>query len=67
MLVTDGIVEAMDGEGACYGSDRLIEAVSRAGSDPRALIEEVIEDVGRFTAGAPQSDDLTMVCFSRQA
>jgi sigma-B regulation protein RsbU (phosphoserine phosphatase) len=70
VLFTDGVTEAMNSEGVEYGEDRL-EAVLRASQvqDAHDLIERVYQDVLRYTSGAPQSDDLTMmvVCLKSSA
>jgi len=62
VLFTDGVTEAMNAEGVEYGEERL-EAVLRASrrQDAHAIIEHIHQDVLRYTSGAPQSDDLTMM------
>jgi sigma-B regulation protein RsbU (phosphoserine phosphatase) len=45
-----------------YGEDRLEAMVRGAGDqDARALIEAIHKDIQVHAAGAPQSDDITMM------
>lgn len=65
LLYTDGITDARNLDGEDYGESRLI---SLAGSLPRRLsaqelIQAVAEDVSRFTGGADQADDITLVAL----
>ena len=70
-LYTDGVNEAMDPDGVQYGEERLLSELAsfadEAGDmDANAFCEAVCfklsEDIGRFTKGCPQSDDITMLC-----
>jgi serine phosphatase RsbU (regulator of sigma subunit) len=62
-LVTDGVTEATNAAGEFYDRARLEAVLARAGADasPDAVGAAIREDVARFTAGAPASDDLTIV------
>jgi serine phosphatase RsbU (regulator of sigma subunit) len=59
---TDGVSEAMDGDGECFGDERL-RAGLVAGADraPEAIRDGLLEEVQAFTRGQPQHDDITMV------
>lgn len=61
---TDGITEAMEGEGGLFGEERL-EAVLRdvATENPAQVIAAVMRKVRTFTAGAPQSDDIAALAI----
>jgi phosphoserine phosphatase RsbU/P len=60
VLFTDGVTEAFNGFDAMYGDARLVEAVGRqVTASAREGLDGVLSDVARFTAGAPQSDDIT--------
>ena len=70
-LYTDGVTEAMDHDENLYGEDRLIELLSFGDNYPEpaggngiagAVCELVSKDVEKFTNGAEQSDDITMLC-----
>lgn len=59
-LFTDGVTEAMNPEAHFFGERRLREVLSgKAAETPEGMVSAVLEAVGEFTAGAPQSDDIT--------
>ncbi|HXC51264.1 MAG TPA: GAF domain-containing SpoIIE family protein phosphatase [Candidatus Limnocylindrales bacterium] len=59
-LYSDGITEAMNAGGECFGESRLTASLARVGSgDPRALVERAVADVETWAAGEAQSDDIT--------
>jgi sigma-B regulation protein RsbU (phosphoserine phosphatase) len=68
MLVawTDGITEALDPNDAPFGIDRLLDEVAGAG-DARALCEALVDAAHRHAAGAPQSDDITVLAVACDA
>jgi serine phosphatase RsbU (regulator of sigma subunit) len=63
VLFTDGIAEAENPAGALYGKERLAQCLQRlpANAGAAAAVEAVRKDVGTFVAGAPASDDLTLL------
>ena len=64
-VYTDGVPEAADAKEAFYGTDRLVQALrSREDGTPKDLLETVVQSVQAFVGGAPQFDDLTMLCLS---
>jgi sigma-B regulation protein RsbU (phosphoserine phosphatase) len=62
LFFTDGISEAMDGDGAYFGESRLA-AFLEANVDrpPDAIRDRLIDELGAFVQGQPQHDDITMV------
>ena len=71
-LYTDGVTEAMDKDEEQYGEDRLQNLLSfgenyPAPSEENGIAEPVCDmvtaDVAKFTNGAEQSDDITMLCI----
>lgn len=63
-VYTDGLTEAEDDSGKQYGYDRFISVLNKnRDNTPEQLIEKVGADVGKFTQGQPQFDDLTMLCI----
>ncbi|MFA5855202.1 MAG: SpoIIE family protein phosphatase [Candidatus Gracilibacteria bacterium] len=64
ILYSDGITEAKNPSGQEYGLARLktfveSQATPRLSSDD--LFQKISMDVGRFTEGAPQLDDMTLI------
>ena len=63
-IYTDGVVEATDANEELFGNDRLLDALNYSASDdPDVVLESVSKAVERFVKGAPQFDDLTMLCL----
>ncbi len=64
VLYTDGVTEAMDGEGRMFGEERLTAFLAgRRGSPPDELCGGLLDEVGRFASGADQSDDITVLAL----
>jgi serine phosphatase RsbU (regulator of sigma subunit)/CHASE2 domain-containing sensor protein len=63
VLFTDGIPEAENPAGELYGKARLARCLQRlpARTTAAALVDAVRADVSAFVAGAPASDDLTLL------
>jgi sigma-B regulation protein RsbU (phosphoserine phosphatase) len=64
VVYTDGLSEAMDGGRRFYGSERLEELLAQldtAGLDAASIKHRILDDVQRFTGGAPRHDDMTVV------
>jgi len=62
VLYTDGVTDSMDESEALFTQGRLETTLHRGSFDSsRAVVEEVISDVRRFSAGAPQADDMTLL------
>lgn len=60
LTFTDGVSEALSATGEEFGDDRILECLgSTTDADPPKLLERLFEVVRAFTAGAPQSDDVT--------
>jgi sigma-B regulation protein RsbU (phosphoserine phosphatase) len=62
LLYTDGISEAMNVDGECFGDTRLAELVGQhADLPPDELRERILRDISAFAGQASQHDDMTMV------
>ena len=62
VLFTDGVSEAFDANDELFGEDRLVAHLEASpGRTARETTLGVVEAVRRFAAGAPQSDDITVV------
>jgi phosphoserine phosphatase RsbU/P len=63
-LYTDGITEAMDSGGDLFSEQRLreyLQRVCRAPVSEQEIVHGVVDEVKRFSAGVPQSDDITLL------
>jgi sigma-B regulation protein RsbU (phosphoserine phosphatase) len=62
LLYTDGISEAMNPDGDCFGDARLVDLVEQHGDMAcDELRERILRDVHAFAGDAAQHDDMTMV------
>jgi phosphoserine phosphatase RsbU/P len=62
VLFSDGVSEAMNPEEDFYGEERLLAALATASdATPAEMVTRVLADVRAFTAGAKQSDDITLL------
>jgi phosphoserine phosphatase RsbU/P len=62
VMFSDGISEALNTVGDEFGDERLLACVrANQGLAPQILLECLLETVHQFTAGAAQSDDLTLL------
>jgi serine phosphatase RsbU (regulator of sigma subunit) len=60
VVFSDGVTEAMNADGAEFGEERLRSCLSACQNAAAAeLLDCVLGTVREFTAGAPQSDDIT--------
>ena len=67
VIYSDGVSEAEDFSEEQFGEERLKEVVARnIEATPRELFQAVRDDINRFTAGAPQRDDLTLLVLGYQ-
>jgi sigma-B regulation protein RsbU (phosphoserine phosphatase) len=65
LLYTDGITDARNRGGEDFGEERLVRFVERLPRELSAneIVQAVADEVGRFTAGADQADDITLVAL----
>ena len=62
VLYTDGITEAMNPEGDCFGEQRLGAFIEQQAHLPfEELRERILREVAGFVGGAAQQDDMTML------
>lgn len=63
-LYTDGVTEATNIENELYGTKRLKSALDAcSAAEPSEILAAVKKDIDAFTVGAPQFDDITMLCL----
>ena len=66
-MYTDGLVEAMNGNREQYGYDRLVSKLMMFSNYPAdRIIQEVMDDVRDFAAGAPFEDDITILVIKKE-
>jgi len=63
-LYTDGIIESHNPDRQMFGEERLLDCLEEAGAmASSAVVEKVLMAVSRFSVGAPQHDDMTLLAF----
>ncbi len=68
LLYTDGISEAMTHDDEEWGEERMIQAASKVrDKDADAVLRAMFAACDKFTAGAPQHDDMTMLILKLDA
>lgn len=60
-LYTDGVTEAQTKDEKLYGPDRLKKALEQSQGGITETLKHVQQGIARFTKGADQSDDITMM------
>ncbi|MEM9684162.1 MAG: SpoIIE family protein phosphatase, partial [Pseudomonadota bacterium] len=66
-LYTDGVTEAIDRDGAEFGTSRLIEFLETGGAlDPTTLIRKITEVVNSFASTEKPFDDITCMTIRRK-
>ncbi len=66
LIYTDGIPEANNRKGEMYDDPTLAAFFEQHGDlDAQHFIDDLIADVKKFTAGAPQNDDITALYLKR--
>lgn len=64
---TDGVTEAVNTAGEMYGEERLAEQLARVGRESARNIDDaMMEDIARFSRGAGQADDITVLTMRVQ-
>ncbi len=67
-LYTDGVTEAFDPQENMFSDDGLAQALNRHIQDadqPEVMVRHIYRELEQFSAGAPQSDDITIVYLAR--
>ena len=66
VLYTDGVTDAIDADGARFGTERLAGAVARTrGLVAPEVVSEILAAVDGFAGSAEPADDLTLVAVRR--
>ncbi|MBR3004793.1 MAG: SpoIIE family protein phosphatase, partial [Lachnospiraceae bacterium] len=63
-VYTDGVKEAANPKNQMFGTDRMLNTLNNnKSSSPKELLNCMRIDVDKFSDGAEQFDDLTMLCI----
>jgi phosphoserine phosphatase RsbU/P len=61
-MYTDGVSEAMDGNGEQFTEEHLLDILKKSAGQPaQEMIRRVQKELELHTKGTPQSDDITML------
>jgi serine phosphatase RsbU (regulator of sigma subunit)/anti-sigma regulatory factor (Ser/Thr protein kinase)/transposase len=67
VIYTDGITEAMDPKRSQYGVAQFLEFIKdNSDLSPDEFVEKFSDELHRFTSGAEQNDDITMVVIKER-
>jgi serine phosphatase RsbU (regulator of sigma subunit)/anti-sigma regulatory factor (Ser/Thr protein kinase)/transposase-like protein len=67
LVYTDGITEAMNKADEQFGNERLVEFIKlHAELSPDEFTKKLDNELQRFTGGAPQNDDITLVVIKEK-
>ncbi len=66
LMITDGFLEALNADGAEFGTDRVLEVMNASVQlSAKEIVQRLHDAVREFADGHPQDDDLTAVVFKR--
>jgi len=64
LLFTDGVVEAQNRQEKFFGKDRLLNSFrTKSVLSPKEFIDSLTQELGLFTEGVDQFDDITLVAI----
>ena len=64
LLYTDGVTETPDMNNNLYGEGRLLKfAKINKKSIPNEFVENLLDDINKYSNGAPQFDDITILMY----
>jgi sigma-B regulation protein RsbU (phosphoserine phosphatase) len=64
ILYSDGVTEGMNKDEELFSDDRLLRSVREVGGrHPDEILKRILADVHSHAAGAPQSDDITVLAL----
>jgi serine phosphatase RsbU (regulator of sigma subunit)/pSer/pThr/pTyr-binding forkhead associated (FHA) protein len=65
LFFTDGASEALNAAGDLFGIPSLQKTFAHSRGTPQDTVRAIVEHVRAHEAGAPPSDDLTLICLQR--
>ncbi|MFO1065741.1 MAG: PP2C family protein-serine/threonine phosphatase [Pirellulales bacterium] len=66
VLYTDGINEAPNAEGACFGIQPMLDVLATTSTDVQHIGNRIIEDVTKYIEGTTQADDMCLLVIGRR-
>ena len=66
VIYSDGVTDARSPREELYDTRevrRLLKRVAQAGGGPTSVGKAILQDIREFSAGHPQADDITLICF----
>lgn len=66
LAFTDGIRDAINENGECFGTERLLEILTDLHMPPDLLIQHIENQVNKLVGGARQFDDITLLAVRRE-
>jgi transposase len=67
VIYTDGITEAMNPRKEQFGEERLVKVIRESAlATPAEFVQKLNEELARFTEGAEQNDDITVVAIKEK-
>ena len=67
VMFTDGVSEAMDASSNPFGIEKMIAAMKRGDGSPSVIRNQIVFAIDEHAGTVPQHDDVTLVCFGRNA
>ena len=61
VLITDGVTEAQNAQGALFGSARILADMTHRAGSATAICEKIRDQVRVFEEGTEATDDLTVM------
>ncbi len=66
ILYTDGVTEALDGNGDEFGMERTMHSIrASAVTGAQAVIDRLLDDLRKFVGSTPQNDDITLIVIRK--
>jgi sigma-B regulation protein RsbU (phosphoserine phosphatase) len=63
-VYTDGVAEATNSANELFGNERMLAALNKnPDAMPEEILNNVMDGINSFVAGAEQFDDITMLCI----
>ena len=66
VLFTDGVTDATNPDDESFGIRRVCERIRLGPREPERLGITMVDEVHDFLEGNPQTDDICLLCFSRE-